>query len=99
MLILIFYKNNPEIEEFGLTPYKAEVIKCKTRGVSWVKTSEQTVRDLINSSYIPQNIFLANPILDLACIVGMAYQTEILELFNHREELIYKLLNLIKEII
>ncbi len=94
-----FYINNPEIEEFGLTPYKAGSNKMQDQRIILGKTSEQTIRDLINSSYIPQNIFLANPILDLACIVGMAYQTEILELFNNREELIYKLLNLIKEII
>lgn len=93
-----FFINNPEIEEFGLTPYKAGSNKMQDHRIILDKTSEQEIRNLINLSFVPRNMFLANPLLDLACIVGMAYQIEILELFNNREELIYRLLNFIKEI-
>ena len=63
------------------------------------KTSAQNIRDLIEKSYIPGDILLANPILDLACIVSMASQIDIHELLNNREELTNRLLNLIKEIV
>lgn len=94
-----FYINNPEIEEFGLTPYKAGSNKMQDQRIILGKTSEQSIRNLINKSYVPSDISLANPILDLACIVAMADQTEILELFNNRGELINRLFNLIKEVV
>lgn len=94
-----FFINNPEIEEFGLTPYKAGSNKMQDRRIVLGKTSEEVIRNLINSSYIPRDIFLANPVLDLACIVGMRYQIDIFDLLNDREGLTRGLLNLIKEIV
>ena len=63
------------------------------------KTSVQNIRDLIEKSYIPRDILLANSILDLACIVAMSEQIEIQELVNDRAELTSRLLKLIKEIV
>jgi hypothetical protein len=94
-----FYINNPEIEKYGLTPYKAGSNRMQDQRIILGKTSAQNIRDLIEKSYIPGDILLANPILDLACIVSMASQIDIHELLNNREELTNRLLNLIKEIV
>ena len=94
-----FFINNPEIEEFGLTPYKAGSNKMQECRIILGKTSEQDIKNLINNSFIPRDMFLANPILDLACIVGMRYQIDIFDLLNDREELTDRLFNLIKEIV
>lgn len=94
-----FFINNPEIGEFGLTPYKAGSNKMQDHRIILGKTSEKDIKNLINNSYIPRDVFLANPILDLACIVGMRYQIDIFDLLNSREELTNKLLGLIKEIV
>lgn len=93
-----FFINNPEIEKFGLTPYKAGSNKMQDHRIILGKTSEQAIRDLINNSFVPRDVFIANPLLDLASIVGMVEQIEIRELINNREELTNRLLNLIKEI-
>jgi hypothetical protein len=93
-----FFINHPEIEEFGLTPYKAGSNKMQNQRIIIDKTSAQSIRDLIKNSYIPRDVFLANPILDLACIVAMAEQVETLPLLNNREALTSKLLKLIEEI-
>lgn len=93
-----YYLNNPEIEKFGLTPYKAGSNQMQDNRIILGKTSEQDIKNLINNSFVPRDIFLANPLLDLASIVGMVEQIEIQELQNNREELTNRLLNLIKEI-
>ena len=101
-----FFINNPEIEEYGLTPYKAGSNKMQDQRVVIGKTSEQTIRELIEKSYVPRSILLANPILDLTCIVAMGEQTEIeelnskiQELMNNREALANRLFKLIKEVV
>ena len=94
-----FFINNPEIEEFGLTPYKAGSNKMQDQRIILGKTSEQSIRNLINKSYVPSDISLANPILDLACIVSMVDKTEVSELMTNREDLIDRLLKLIKEVV
>ena len=63
------------------------------------ETPEQKIRELIKNSYIPDDRLLANPILDLACIVSMARQIEVQKLLENRNELTNRLLGLIKEII
>lgn len=93
-----YYINNPEIEKFGLTPYKAGSNKMQDHRIILGKTSEQAIRDLINNSFVPRDMSLANPLLDLVSIIGMVEQIEIQELVNNRGELIDKLLKLIKEI-
>ncbi|MEK7163846.1 MAG: hypothetical protein AAB768_01730 [Patescibacteria group bacterium] len=94
-----FFINNPEIEEFGLTPYKAGSNKMQDHRIILGKTSDKDIKNLIINSFVPRDMFLANPILDLACIVGMRYQIDILDLLNNREELTNRLLSLIKEIV
>lgn len=94
-----FFINNPEIEEFGLTPYKAGSNKMRDNRIILGETPEQKIRELIKNSYIPDDRLLANPILDLACIVSMARQIEVQKLLENRNELTNRLLGLIKEII
>ena len=94
-----YFINHPEIEKYGLTPYKAGSNKMQDQRIIIGKTSVQNIRDLIEKSYIPRDILLANPILDLACIVAMSEQIEIQELVNDRAELTSRLLKLIKEIV
>jgi hypothetical protein len=101
-----YFINHPEIEEYGLTPYKAGSNKMQDKRIIIGKTSEQTIRELIETSYMPRDILLANPILDLASIITMSEQIEIeemngkiQELMNNREEMVNRLLKLIKEIV
>lgn len=98
-----FFINHSEIEEYGLTPYKAGSNKMQDQRIVIGKTSEQMARSLIEKTYIPRDILLANPILDLASIVAMGEQTEIeemnslmQELMNNRGMLVNRLLKLIK---
>lgn len=101
-----FFINHLEIEKYGLTPYKAGSNKMQDKRIIIGKTSEQTIRELIETSYAPRDILLANPILDLASIIVMSEQVEIgkmdgkiKELMNNREEMTNRLLKLIKEIV
>lgn len=101
-----FFINHLEIEKYGLTPYKAGSNKMQDKRIIIGKTSEQTIRELIEASYAPRDILLANPILDLASIIAMSEQVEIgkmdgkiKELMNNREEMTNRLLKLIKEIV
>lgn len=106
-----YYLTHPEIEEYGLTPYKAGSNKLQDQRIVLGVTSEQMISDLVMNAFIPQDIADANPIVDLASIVVMKEQIkqdkiDILELDKqikilviNREQLISKVIELIREII
>jgi hypothetical protein len=105
-----YYLTHPEIEEYGLTPYKAGSNKLQDQRIILGVTSEQMIRNLIINAFIPLDIADANPIVDLASIVVIKEQIkqdkiDILDLDKqikilviNREQLVSKVIELIREI-
>ncbi len=106
-----FYLTHPEIEEYGLTPYKAGSNKLQDQRIVIGVTSEEIIGDLIANAYVPRDIKYANPLVDLASIVVMHAQIrqgeievkefgkQIRELVNDRGRLTMKILELLREVI
>lgn len=106
-----FYLTHPEIEKYGLTPYKAGSNKLQDLRVVLGKTPEDEIRRLIMNSYIPRDISYANPLVDLASIVVMREQIrqdridvqeigkQIRELVYNQEQLITSILELLREVV
>jgi len=70
-----FFLNHPEIEEFGLTPYKAGSNQMQNFRVIIGKTNGEEMKNLINKTYIPTDPILPNPLADLTFIAKMAGKT------------------------
>lgn len=106
-----FYLTHPEIEEYGLTPYKAGSNKLQDQRIVLGSTSEESICNLIINSYVPRDIYDANPLVDLACIAAMCEQIkedkiDVLELgkqsrmlVQNRSKLILKILELLKGLV
>jgi len=106
-----FYLTHPEVEEYGLTPYKAGSNKLQDQRIVIGVTSEEMIGDLIASAYVPQNFLYANPLVDLASIVAMSEQIrqdkiDVFELgkririlIQDRGQLTIKILELLREIV
>lgn len=71
-LDFVYFLLHPEIEAFGLTPYKAGSNNLQEQRIVLGKTPIETVRDLIDSSFVPKTIHLPNPVADLLHIGKMA---------------------------
>jgi len=67
-----YFVRNPEIEEYGLTPYKAGSNQLQNNRVIIGKTTLDELRELINTSFVSTNSELPNPVLDLYLIAEMA---------------------------
>jgi len=67
-----FFINNPEIDEFGLTPYKAGSNKLFKNRIIFEKSSIFKIEELINKTFIPNFSDLANPLLDTFLICDLA---------------------------
>ena len=63
---------NKEIEEFGITPYKAGSNKLQDNRIILGQTTQGQLESLVNTSYIPTNMYLANPVVDLYTIADLA---------------------------
>lgn len=71
-LDFVYFLTHPEIEEFGLTPYKAGSNKLQDQRIILGKTSLKKVNELINTSFVPKQTGLPNPVGDLNSIVQLA---------------------------
>lgn len=60
-----YFINHPEIEEFGLTPYKAGSNKLQRNRVILKVTSKEQLEQLIKMSFEPKYEDLPNPLKDL----------------------------------
>lgn len=80
-----YFLSNPEVEEYGLTPYKAGSNKLNDFRVVLGKTSLKQVERLVNQSFVSEDQDLPNPVLDLVLITEMAR-----ELLNKDEVLLNK---------
>lgn len=77
-----YFINHPEIEEFGLTPYKAGSNKLQENRIIIGQSSFEQSKKLIENSFISRNPFLPNPVLDIYLISKMAEY-----LINSKKEL------------
>lgn len=106
-----FYLTHPEIEEYGLTPYKAGSNKMQDIRIVLGRTSDKEITELISACYVPRDIRFANPLVDLASIVTMRDQillgkidvlelgSQIRMLVGNRDSLMVKVLKLLREVI
>jgi hypothetical protein len=68
------YLSDPEIEEYGVTPYKAGSKGLQDHRIILGRTSSARMLELINTSFVSKNRALPNPVLDLAVIAEIARQ-------------------------
>ena len=67
-----YFVTHPEIEEFGITPYKAGSNKLQDNRIVLGTTSLDECKKLIHSSFVSSNLILPNPVLDIYLIAKMA---------------------------
>ena len=67
-----YFVTHPEIEEFGVTPYKAGSNKLQNNRIVLGTTSLDECKKLIDSSFVSSNLILPNPVLDIYLIAKMA---------------------------
>jgi len=69
-----FFLNNEEIEEYGVTPYKAGSKGLEANRIILGLTGNAKVQDLISQSAVSKNHKIPNAVLDIAIIAEMAKQ-------------------------
>ncbi len=67
-----YFIQHPEIETFGITPYKAGSNKLENNRVILGKTTKHDLKKLINASNISKDLDLPNPVFDLYTIALLA---------------------------
>jgi len=67
-----YFVNHPEIEAFGLTPYKAGSNKLQDNRILIETTTAKECKKMIDSSFVAKNLILPNPVLDIYLISQMA---------------------------
>lgn len=67
-----FFITNPEIEKYGLTPYKSGSNKLQSNRIILQNSHNQTINKLIENSYHSNEVSLPNPLLDLYIIADLA---------------------------
>lgn len=68
----VYFLMHPEIEEFGLTPYKAGSNKLQDHRIILGKTLFAEAQELVNKSFVPKQLGLPDPVEDLKAIVELA---------------------------
>lgn len=94
----LFYLQYPEIEEYGVTPYKAGSNKLDNFRIVVGKTSLEKVEELVMSAYGASELHFANPLLDLALIIVLANRERVDlvgELVRDRKRLVRELVSLL----
>lgn len=71
-LDFLYFLMHPEVEEFGLTPYKAGSNKLQDHRIILGKTSFERAQELIKASYIPKQPGLPDPVGDVESILRLA---------------------------
>lgn len=67
-----YFLQHPEIEEYGLTPYKAGSNKLQDNRIVLGNTIRNQFDRLLETTFIPKNLELPNPLLDLLTITDLA---------------------------
>ena len=71
-LDFLYFLLHPEIEEFGLTPYKAGSNKLQDYRIILGKTIPEQIQKLINTTFVPKPAGLPDPVGDLKNIIHLA---------------------------
>lgn len=71
-LDFVYFLLHPEIEEYGLTPYKAGSNKLEDNRIILGRTSLERVYELIDTSYFPKQAGLPDPVGDLIYTAKLA---------------------------
>jgi len=69
---LDYFVTHPEIEEFGLTPYKAGSNQLQDSRIVLGVTTAADCKRLIDTSFVAKNPILPNPVLDIYIIAQLA---------------------------
>lgn len=69
-----YYLTHPEVEEYGLTPYKAGSNKLQDLRIIIGRTNPDQIRTLLGNTYVPNDVQLANPLVDIALILCLIEQ-------------------------
>jgi hypothetical protein len=69
-----YFISHSEIEEFGLTPYKAGSNKLQHNRIILNESSMAQITSLVSESFVPKYEELPNPVLDLCIISDLANQ-------------------------
>ncbi|MDD3647436.1 MAG: hypothetical protein PHS44_02955 [Candidatus Dojkabacteria bacterium] len=72
-----YFVNSPEIEKFGLTPYKAGSNKMQDSRIIIGKTSLGKLKSLVRDTFIPDDLDLPNPLRDLCIIADLFRRVQI----------------------
>lgn len=67
-----YFVQHPEVEEYGLTPYKAGSNQLKDNRLVLDNTIRGKADTLIDNTFASKNIELSNPLLDLLTITDLA---------------------------
>jgi hypothetical protein len=67
-----YFVTHPEIEEYGVTPYKAGSNKLQNNRIVLGSTNLDECKRLLDNSFVSDNPILPNPILDIYLIAKMA---------------------------
>ncbi|MEK7577766.1 MAG: hypothetical protein AAB492_04090 [Patescibacteria group bacterium] len=68
----LYFLQHPEIERFGLTPYKAGSNKLQDHRIILGKTSFERTQELIKISFMPKQTGLPDPVGDVENILRLA---------------------------
>ncbi len=69
-----FFFENEEVEQYGVTPYKAGSKNIAQHRIILGETSEARIQELLRRSFVSKNPSIPNPVLDIATIAEMARQ-------------------------
>lgn len=94
-----YFINHPEIEEFGLTPYKAGSNKLQQNRFVLNNTSRSQLQRFIKTSFISKHPELPNPLKDLydICQLSKAIRTDSELDLSFNEDSVDHLTNLLIE--
>lgn len=71
-LDFVYFLMHPEVEEYGLTPYKAGSNKLEDYRIVLGQTSLERVSDLMDTSYVPKQAGLPDPVGDIIATAKLA---------------------------
>jgi hypothetical protein len=83
-----FFINNPEIEEFGVTPYKAGSNKLQDNRLIINKTTVDEFNELVSRTFVPSFAELPNPLfvltnlIKLKALIAEKFDTELTDSQN-----------------
>lgn len=72
-----FFITNPEIEKYGITPYKAGSNKLQINRIIMQNIDKKALHTIIENTFLPEESTLPNPLMDLYIIADLARRISI----------------------